>query len=54
MATMKNIPAQFLDDLQVLHKEFILDGKRLKVKHSTMIGKHSTMIGNYEEDVDLP
>ena len=47
MATLKNIPAQFLDDLLVLHKEFIWDGKRLKVKHSTMIG-------NYEEDVDLP
>ena len=48
---MKNIPPQFLDDLQVLHKEFIWDGKRPKVKHSTLIW-------NYEEgcfkDVDLP
>ena len=51
IATMKNIPPQFLDDLQLLHKEFIWDGKRPKVKHSTLIG-------NYEEggfkDVDLP
>ena len=51
IATMKNIPSQFLDDLQALHKEFIWDSKRPKVKHSTLIG-------NYEEggfkDVDLP
>ena len=33
IATMKNIPPQFLDDLHVLHKEFIWDGKRQKVKH---------------------
>ena len=48
---MKNIPSQFLDNLHVLHKEFIWDSKRPKVKHSTLIG-------NYEErgfkDVDLP
>ena len=51
IATMKNIPPQFLDNLQVLHIEFIWDGKRPKVKYSTLIG-------NYEEggfkDVDLP
>ena len=50
-AITKDIPSQFLDDLQVLHKEFIWDGKRPKAKHSTLIG-------NYEEggfkDVDLP
>ena len=51
IATMKNIPPQFLDDLQVLLKDFIWDGKRPKVKHSTLNG-------NYQErgfkDVDLP
>ena len=51
IATMKSIPPQFLDDLQLLHKEFIWDGKQPKVKHSSLIG-------NYEEggfkDVDLP
>ena len=51
IATMKNIPPQFLDNLQLLHREFIWDGKPPKVKHSTLIG-------NYEEggfrDVDLP
>ena len=51
IATMKNIPPQFLDDLQVLRKEFIQDGKRLK-------GKHLTLIRNYEgggfKDIDLP
>ena len=48
---MKNIPPQFLDDLQVLHKEFRWDGKQPNVKHSMLIG-------NYEEgcfrDIDLP
>ena len=48
---MKNIPPQFLDNLQVSHIEFIWDGKRPKVKYSTLIE-------NYEEggfkDVDLP
>ena len=48
---MKNIPPQFLDDLQLLHIEFIWEGKRPKVKCSMLIG-------NYEEggfkDVDLP
>ena len=51
IATMKNIPSQFLNDLQVLYKEFIWDSKRPKVKHSTLMR-------NYEEgafkDVDLP
>ena len=51
IATMKNIPSQFLDDLQVLQEEFIWDGKRPNVKHSTLIG-------NYEDggfkDVDIP
>ena len=51
VATMKNIPPQFLDDLQVLHEEFIWGGKRPKVKHSLLIW-------NYEEgdfkDVALP
>ena len=52
IATIKNMPPQFLDDLQLLHKDFIWDGKRPKLKHLT------TLIGNYEEgdfkDVDLP
>ena len=51
IATMKNIPSQFLDNLQVLHEEFIWDGKQPRVKHSMLIG-------NYEEggfkDVNLP
>ena len=48
---MKDIPPQFLDDLQALRKEFLWDGKWLKVKHSMLIW-------NYDEggfkDVDLP
>ena len=34
MATMKNISPQFLDDLQVLHKEFIWGSKRPNVKQN--------------------
>ena len=51
IATMKNIPRQFLDDLQVLHKEFIWDGKWPKVKHSMLIGNYKE--GGFK-DVDLP
>ena len=48
---MTNIPLQFLEDLQLLHKEFIWNGKWAKVKRSELTG-------NYEEggiqDIDLP
>ena len=47
---MKGIPQEVLDDLQSIQNEFIWDGKRAKIKQSTLIGK-------YEEvgfkDVDL-
>ena len=50
IATIKCIPQEVLDDLQSIHNEFIWDGKRAKIKHSTLISK-------YEErgfkDVDL-
>ena len=49
---MKNIPPQFLDDLQLLHKEFIWDSKRPKVKHLTLIGNYEE--GGLFKDVDLP
>ena len=39
IATMKNIPPHFLDDLRVLHKDIIWDRKQLKVKHSRCIIK---------------
>ena len=40
IATMKCIPQDVLDDLQSIHNEFILDGKRAKIKHSALTGKY--------------
>ena len=37
IATMKILPKNALDDLQAMHKEFIWDSKKAKIKHSTLI-----------------
>ena len=50
IATMKGIPQEVLDDLKSIHNEFIWDGKRAKIKHSTLIGKYEE--GGFK-DVDL-
>ena len=50
IATMKGIPQEVLDNLQSIHNEFIWDGKRAKIKHSTLIGKYEE--GGFK-DVDL-
>ena len=34
---MKHLPPGTLDDLQSMHKDFIWDGKRAKIKHCTLI-----------------
>ena len=51
IATVKHLPQKILDELQEMHNEFLWDGKRAKIKHSTLIG-------NYDQgglkDVDLP
>ena len=38
VATMKHLPQEILDDL---HKDFIWDGKRAKIKHCTLIGDYT-------------
>ena len=50
IATMKGIPQEVLDDLQSIQNEFIWDGKRAKIKHSTLTGKYEE--GGFK-DVDL-
>ena len=50
VATMKHLPQEILDDLQSMHKDFICDGKRAKIKHCTLIGN---CIDGGLKDVDL-
>ena len=50
VATMKSLPQDVLDELHRMQKEFIWQGKRAKIKHSTMIGSYEK--GGLK-DVDL-
>ena len=50
LATMKHLTQEILDDLQSIHKDFIWDGKRAKIKHCTLIGDYTD--GGLK-DVDL-
>ena len=50
VATMKHLPHEILDDLQSMHKDFIWDGKRAKIKHCTLIRNY---IDGGLKDVDL-
>ena len=38
IATMKSLPQDVLDELQRMLKEFLWQGKQVKIKRSTMIG----------------
>ena len=49
-AAMKSLPQDVLDELQRMQKEFLWQGKRAKIKHSTMIESYEK--GGLE-DVDL-
>ena len=40
VATMISVPQKFCDTLKSLHKEFIWNGKRAKIKHSSLIGEY--------------
>ena len=51
ITTMKVLPKNALDDLQAMHKEFIWDSKKPKIKHSTLMGHNED--GGFR-DVDLP
>ena len=50
LATMKHLPQEILDDLQSIHKDFIWDRKRAKIKHCTLTGNYTD--GGLQ-DVDL-
>ena len=41
VATMMSVPQKFCDTLKSLHKEFIWNGKKAKIKHSSLIGEYS-------------
>ena len=38
VATMNTVPKTITDQLQVIHKDFIWRSKKVKIKHSTLIG----------------
>ena len=37
---MISVPQKFRDTLKYLHREFIWNGKKAKIKHSSLIGKY--------------
>ena len=41
IATMKTVPKHVLDSMQALHRDFIWNSKKPKIKHSTLIGNYS-------------
>ena len=40
VATMISVPQKFCDALKSLHREFIWNGKKAKIKHSSLIGEY--------------
>ena len=49
-STMKCLPKQMLDQLNTLHKSFILSNRKPKSKHSTLIADYGE--GGYK-DIDI-
>ena len=41
VATMNTVPKTITDQLQVIHKDFIWRGKKVRIKHSTLIGEYA-------------
>ena len=41
IATMTTVPKHVLDSMQALHRDFIWNSKKPKIKHSTLIGNYS-------------
>ena len=41
IATMKTVPKHVVDSMQTLHRYFIWNSKKPKIKHSTLIGDYS-------------
>ena len=48
---MISVPQNFCDTLKSLHREFIWNGKRAKIKHSSLIGEYRDS-GLKDVDVD--
>ena len=48
---MKSVPKTVTDELQMLHKDFIWNGRKAKIKHSALIGDFRD--GGLQ-DVDIP
>ena len=40
VATMISVPQKFCDTPKSLHREFILNGKKAKIKHSSLMGEY--------------
>ena len=38
---MNAVPKTIIDQLQVIHKDFIWRGKKVQIKHSTLIGEYT-------------
>ena len=51
LATMNSVPKTVTDELQTLHRDFIWNGRKAKIKHSTLIGDFRD--GGFR-DVDIP
>ena len=41
IATMKTVPKHVVDSMQALHRDFIWNSKKPKIKQSTLIGNYS-------------
>ena len=51
MATMNTVPKTITDKLQVIHRDFTWRGKKVKIKHSTLIENYAD--GGLR-DLDIP
>ena len=50
IATMKTIPKHVVDSMQALHRDFVWNSKKPKIKHSALIGYYSD---GCLKDIDL-
>ena len=51
VATMNAVPETITDQLQVIHKDFIWKGNKVKIKYSTLIGEYAD---GGKRDLDVP
>ena len=50
IASMKSVPSYVVDSMQALHKDFIWNGNKPKIKHTTLI---SDYINESLKDIDI-